>query len=118
MSGADEIAVADMSCVPADGRKFDARIAVWRPYRATSGEWRCPVAMSGLQERLPDMAGEDSLQALCMVPSTVRVLLEHFVEQGGQLFYRGNDSRFEIAATFGRIGESWPDAGAEVSVDL
>src|SRR5207253_7549268 len=96
MSMLDEVASTEVLCIAADGREFGARIAVGRPYRATSGEWRCPVAMSGLQERLPDMAGEDSLQALCMVPSTVRVLLEHFVEQGGQLFYRGNDSRFEI----------------------
>jgi uncharacterized protein DUF6968 len=106
LSRVDEIAVAEMSCVAADGTKFDARIAVCRPYRATTGEWRCPMAMSGLQEALPDMAGEDSLQALCMALSTARSLLEHFVEQGGQLFYRGNDSRFDIAATFGHIGQS------------
>jgi hypothetical protein len=99
----DEIAVAEMSCVAADGVDFDAGIALGRPYRAPTGEWRCPVAMAGLEEQLPDMAGEDSLQALCMALSTVRALLEHFTEQGGQLFHRGTRSPFEIPATFGRV---------------
>jgi hypothetical protein len=61
--------------------------------------------MAGLQERLPDMAGEDSLQALCMALSTVRVLLEHFVEQGGRIFNRGSRSPFDISATFGRLAQ-------------
>jgi hypothetical protein len=100
---ADEIAVVEMSCVAADGVEFDARIALSRPYRAPTGEWRCPVAMAGLEERLPDMAGEDSLQTLCMALSTVRALLEHFTEQGGQLFYRGIRSPFNVPATFGHV---------------
>jgi hypothetical protein len=99
----DEIAVAEMSCVAADGVEFDARIALSRPYRTVTGEWRCPVAMAGLEELLPDMAGEDSLQALCMALSTVRELLEHFTEQGGQLLYRGTRSPFNVAAIFGRV---------------
>jgi len=81
----DEIAVAgDGRVSPLVAWNSMPGLRVCRPYRATSGEWRCPVAMSGLEERLPDMAGEDSLQALCMALSTVRVLLEHFVEQGGR----------------------------------
>ena len=103
MSMLDEVASTEVLCLAADGREFGARIAVGRPYRATTGEWRCPVAMSGLEERLPDMAGEDSLQALCMALSTVRALLEHFVEQGGQLLYRDGRSPFNIAVTFFRI---------------
>jgi hypothetical protein len=100
----DQLASAELICVAADGTQFDVRIAVGRPYEAPSGEWRCPVAMSGMEERLPDMAGEDSLQALCMALSTVRALLEHFVEQGGQLLHRNGRSRVEIAPTFGRVG--------------
>jgi hypothetical protein len=100
---ADEIASADIRCIASDGRAFDARVVVARPYRAPSGEWRCPVVMAGLQERLPDMAGEDSLQALCMALSTVRMLLEHFAAQGGRMFHRGSQSPFDIAATFGRL---------------
>jgi hypothetical protein len=106
MNMVNEVASAEIVCVAADGREFNATIAVARPYRAPTGEWRCPVVTSGLQERLPDMAGEDSLQALCMALSTVRILLEHLVEQGGQLLYRGARSQFEIAATFGRVGRS------------
>lgn len=100
----DELAFAELSCVASDGREFDATIAAGRPYRATSGEWHCSVEMSGLEEQLADMAGEDSLQALCMALSVVRAMLEHFVEQGGQLFYRNSRSKFEIARTFGRVG--------------
>ena len=102
---ADEVAFAEIRCIAPDGRAFDVRVVVARPYRAPSGEWRCPVVMAGLQERLPDMAGEDSLQALCMALSTVRMLLEHFVAQGGQMFHRGSQSPFDIAATFGPLTE-------------
>jgi hypothetical protein len=92
----DVVASAEILCIAPDGTEFDARVAVARPYRAPSGEWRYPVVMAALQERLPDMAGEDSLQALCMALSTVCVLLEHFVEQRGLILYRGSRSPFDI----------------------
>jgi hypothetical protein len=50
----DDVAFAEILRIAPDGTEFDARVAVARPYRAPSGEWRCPVVMAGLQERLPD----------------------------------------------------------------
>jgi hypothetical protein len=99
----EALASAELSYIAADGTQFDLRIAVGRPYRAAGGEWRCPVAIEGLERPLPDMAGEDSLQAMCMALSIVRGLLEHFVEQGGRLFHRDGRTPFDVDATFGRI---------------
>lgn len=102
----NEIASADLTCVAPDGREFDARVSIGTPYVAATGEWRCPVSLSPLDERIPDMAGEDALQALCMALSTARALLEHFVERGGRVSYHDSNSAFDVRATFGRVGTS------------
>lgn len=101
----DEIASTELRCIARDGRGFDAHVSIGRPYLAVTGEWRCPLSLGALDEGIPDMAGEDALQALCMALSTARALLEHFVQQGGRLSYLGGDSVFNVQTTFGRVGK-------------
>lgn len=74
------------------------------PYRAATGEWRCPVRLSGPYERLPDMAGVDSLQALSMAASLVRSLLEGAVAQGGRVLDAATRSEYLLDAVFCRVG--------------
>jgi hypothetical protein len=99
----DALASAELSCVAADGTHVDITIGVGRPYRAAGGEWRCPLSIDGLERKLPDMAGEDSLQALCMALSVARGVLEHLIETGGQLVHRVDRTPYDVDATFGRV---------------
>ena len=59
------------------------------------------------------MAGEDSLQALCMAMSMIRALLERFVAQGGRVLSPEDRSDFPIDATFGLMGEAGCAIAAE-----
>jgi hypothetical protein len=52
------------------------------------------------------MAGEDSLQVLCMAASLPRRLLEDIQEKGGQLLFAADGSPYPIAAVFGRVGRA------------
>ena len=80
-------------------------VALGRPYQAATGEWRCPVQLTGLHERLPDMAGDDSLQALCLAASLVRVLLGDVIDKGSQLLDVASRSEYPLDAVFGRVGK-------------
>jgi hypothetical protein len=98
------IASAELIVVMADGQELPVTASVGRPYRADTGEWRCPVQLAGLYGPFPDMAGEDALQALCMAASLLRALLEDVVEKGGQLLHAAGRSAYDLDATFGRVG--------------
>lgn len=80
------------------------RVALGRPYQAPTGEWLCRVRLKGLHERLTDIAGDDSLQALCMAASLVRSLLESVVEEGGPVLDAVSRSDYPLDAVFGRVG--------------
>ena len=88
----------------ATGEETLVTAALGRPYQAQSGEWRCPVWLTPLHHRLPDIAGEYSLQALCLAASLIRTLLENVVEQGGRVLDPSSRSEYAIAAVFGRVG--------------
>ena len=86
------------------GRSTEVVVRVGTPYQVGADEWACGVAVDGLHNQLRDIHGGSSLQALCLAASFARVLLSHFVEQGGQLFYAGTKDTFNIDACFSRIG--------------
>ena len=52
-----------------------------------SGDCACPVAMDGLHERLHDVHGVDSWQAMMLAVRLVKVLLGFFVDDGGKLYW-------------------------------
>lgn len=78
------------------------------PY-LSDGQWRCPVGLQGIDDRLPDIAGEDSMQALCLALRFLHARLNAFRSTGGRLFYDvgGPDepeSDFPLEAYFGLAG--------------
>ena len=98
------LASTELVVVTATGDETLVRAAVGVPYQAPTGEWRCPVRLTGLHEGHPDMAGADSLQALCMAASLVRSLLESVVEEGGRVLDAASRSDYPLDAVFGRVG--------------
>ncbi len=107
------IASTELIVLTADGEERSVIAGVGQPYRAATGEWRCPVELAGLTT-VPDMAGVDGLQALCMAASLLRTLLEDVVEKGGRLLYAADRSPYDLDATFSRVGKR-PDDSRRVS---
>ena len=101
----DVVATTTIDCVKSSGEHIQVIIEIGRPYNVSEGEWACPVAMRGLYNRLPDIRGVDSLQALCQSASLVRLLLTGFIEDGGKIFYLNSDSEYDLDSTFSKIGD-------------
>jgi hypothetical protein len=75
-------------------------VDIGRPYALGESEAACPVAIAGLLDRLHDVHGEDTLQALALAVQLVRRLLGDFVAKGGRLTHPdGTD--FEPMSCFG-----------------
>jgi hypothetical protein len=74
-----------------DGEVFVIGLEIGAPYPRETGEWACPVALRGLYDRLPDVAGLDSLQALCHAIGLAQSLLRDFREKGGILLLDGEN---------------------------
>ena len=83
----DPIAAAEFDAILPSGERRRVTMRIGQPYRASTGEWRCPLALHGLQDGLPDAAGEDAVQSLCLALRLLIGQLEGFVRRGGQLFY-------------------------------
>jgi hypothetical protein len=101
---ATAIASTELLVLSRTGEEMPVTVALGRPYQAPTGEWRCPLRLMGLPERHPDMAGEDSLQALCMAASLVRALLEDVIDKGGRVLDAASRSDYALDAVFGRVG--------------
>jgi hypothetical protein len=71
--------------VRSDGSRVSITVAVGQPYRGAH-HWGCPVALTGLHDRLSDIAGDDALQALCLAVRFAGLRLADFVAKGGRLY--------------------------------
>jgi uncharacterized protein DUF6968 len=83
----DVIAATELIGETKDRGRFSIHVRIGRPYlRSTNPDiWACPVSITPLHERLADIAGEDSFQALCLASRMAASLLEGFVRSGGRL---------------------------------
>jgi hypothetical protein len=81
------IASRTLLAVEPAGREFELTIAVGRPYEVPGGGWACPVRLDRLHERLHDMHGVDSWQALQLAHQLIAQLLGYFIQDGGKLFW-------------------------------
>ena len=92
--------------VTSSGDERSFVVGVGRPRQQPTGEWACPTLSHDVPEPRPTY-GEDSLQALCLALSFIRLRLEDFLDQGGRLFLpEGRDevSRHDIAVWFSKVG--------------
>ena len=89
-------AIAEFECIAIekDGRRFNLRISIGRPYKTVSDPetWACPLSLDPLYRQLSDIAGADSFQALCLASRMAVELLSGFKQNGGKLVDQdGND---------------------------
>ena len=89
------------------GGKTRVRLRVGKPYRTPTGEWACPVECRGVEPRYTDIRGEDSLQALCLAISFLRLRVDDIMDRGNRLLHIEDGTEWDQrarAATFGTLG--------------
>ena len=97
---APAIAKTELVRVHATGESIPIVVEIGTPYRAPDGPWRTPVALHGLDGRLCDICGEDSLQSLSLAVEMVHRRLASIVQDGDRLF-DSEGSEFPFDAYFG-----------------
>jgi hypothetical protein len=65
---------------------------VGAPYLAEGAMYRCPVELVGVDGRYPDIAGDGSLQALCLAIRLLATRLGHLLQAGERLVYADDRS--------------------------
>lgn len=90
-----EIAATNITGVTAAGERIAISVSIGTPYQEAADPevWRCPVAVSPLYSRLADIAGSDSLQALCLATRLAFSLLHDFKSKGGKLLLAEDDGK-------------------------
>jgi hypothetical protein len=102
----DFVASLTLIGVTPEGAEQVFVVGVEKPTQQPTGEWACSTTTHDRQNPR-SIPGEDSLQALCLGLSYIRLKLEDFLEKGGRLFHGGGGdeiSRDELASWFSRIG--------------
>ena len=106
----EDIAHTELDVLWPDGRRVRATIAVGLPYHdGQMRAWRCPVRLDGLVSRVPDIGGEDSLQALLLALRLAHQQLAQAEATGARLLSVGEepgdrDSGFDLKSYFGGLG--------------
>ena len=112
----DAIASLELIHLGADGKRRQLRVRIGRPRYDERRSWACPILITGLDEEIREIHGEDSMQALCLAVQRVHTVLRFVLERGNRLLIAGDDATqrdcedvdFPVDAYFG-IGE--PPAG-------
>lgn len=92
--------------VDKDGRESSIVVGVGVPERQPTGEWACPT-LTHDHRALHAIYGQDSLQALGLGLSFIRLRLEDHLEQGGRLLLpegRQEVTVRDLAAWFSGVG--------------
>ena len=79
------IAKSELVHVRSSGERASIIVEIGQPYQTADGFWSTPVAMHGLDGRLCDICGEDSLQSLSLAVEMVNRRLASLIKAGGSL---------------------------------
>lgn len=88
-------------CVLPNGERIEVVVAIGHPYRASAGDWVCPVDISGLNGDLAEIHGIDSLQALALAIRFVGERFEAFVAGGGRILHPSTGESVDLDSYFG-----------------
>ncbi len=83
-----------------DGTRRAGLIRIEKPYAVDDNECRCAVIIDGLHERMPDVSGSSTLEALLLGVCLCASLLKGFVESGGRILRFDDDEDLESEELF------------------
>jgi hypothetical protein len=91
-----------LECLKPSGERLSVVLRFGQPYRASDVDWACPVAADGLYERLADIHGIDSLQALILAQELLRSLMQDHLERGHRFYWPGTSDVMTLEQIFGK----------------
>jgi hypothetical protein len=98
-TNAPAIAKTELFWIRKNGERVAMCIEIGQPHKTSDGVWHTPVALRGLDGRLSDICGEDSLQSLCLAAELVHSRLAAVVKNGERLV-DGDGGDFPLPAYF------------------
>ena len=98
----DAIAERVLICERAGGERVRVTLRIGKPYRASDVDWACPVEAEGLFDRLADIHGIDSFQALVLAQGLLRTLMRGEIADGGTLWWADTHEQLDVEEMFGR----------------
>jgi len=98
---APAIAKTELTLIRASGERVLIVAEIGQPFQAAESLWRTPVALHGLDGRLSDICGEDSMQSLSLAVEMVHRRLASIIQAGAQLL-DSEGSKFPLKAYFAR----------------
>lgn len=99
---ANIVAEREIICERANGERVRVTLRIGKPYRVSDGDWACPVEAVGLFERLTDIYGVDSFQALFLAQSLLRNLMRGEAENGSAFWWADTHEKIDVDEMFGR----------------
>jgi hypothetical protein len=111
---ASPIARIELARISSNGERVPLVVEIGQPLQNANGFWRTPVALHGLDGRLCDIYGEDSLQSLCLALELVRRRLMSVTDNGERLVnLEGDDFQFDVYFTRPPSGEPPPPSDCQ-----
>ena len=99
---ANVVAERVIICERANGERIRVTLRIGKPFRASDVDWACPVEAEGLFERLADIHGVDSFQALLLAQGLLRNLMHGEAEDGSTFWWADTHEQLDVAEMFGR----------------
>ena len=96
------VAEREVICERPDGKRIRASLRIGRPYRASDVDWACPVEAEGLFNRLADIHGIDSFQALVLAQGLLRNLMRGEIADGSTFWWANTHEEIDVEEMFGR----------------
>ena len=97
---ADAVAERTLVCVKANGERVSVTLRIGRPYPASDADWACPVALEGLERKVPDIHGVDSFQALMLAQKLLLQLMTGVIQDGGRFEDDEDGSPIDLKTLF------------------
>lgn len=101
----DVIARLELIEVAPDGERKPIRVQIGQPHFDERGSWACPILITSVSDKVREIHGEDSLQALCLGVQFVQSMLLSVLERGGRLLHGDAEADFHPEVYFGNIGQ-------------
>jgi hypothetical protein len=96
----DVIAERALFWVKPNGERVTVTLRIGKPYRASDVDWACPVAAEGLYDKLADIHGIDSFQALMLAQGLLLKLLTGAIRDGSTFRNMEDDSPIDVSRLF------------------
>ena len=85
-----------LHAVSPEGLWREVTLTILMPRPRSGGGWRAPVGLKGLEDRVHNIAGMDSWQALSLAMRFAGARLDHFVESGWKLYWDRDGTPFSL----------------------